>query len=192
MPSNVQIVPENAVEKVLDFMTTYVQTHQVPPHELPNLISQLISSYAEPVAAENGNGQKSARPDTEADTDDKVEQKVEQKVVQAAPQAVTPPVKRGRGRPPKPYVASPALAKISKRPVVDPRKSVYPDHLVCLIDGKKVVMIKRYLKTHFGISMEDYKHHFNLPADYPSCAPNHSEERRRRAAEIGLGLSKAA
>jgi len=185
MPSNVQIDPGYAVEKVLDFMTAYVQTHQVPPQELPGLIAQLMS-YTEPVAAVE-NAEDSTHTETVSGETDSLEQEVE-----VAPKAVMPPVKRGRGRPPKPYIPSPNLANLSKVPAVDPKDSVFPDHLICLIDGKKVVMIKRYLNTHYGITVEDYKRHFNLPADYPTCAPNHSEVKRKKAAEIGLGYKKAA
>lgn len=104
---------------------------------------------------------------------------------------VEPPVKRGRGRPPKPYVPSPNLVNISKNPKVAVENSVFHDHLICLIDGKKVVMLTRYLRTHHGITFEDYKRHFNLPNDYPACAPSHSEAKRKVAMQIGLGNKKA-
>lgn len=200
MSINVQLPKaEKVADKVLEFMTTYVQTHQVPHQELPELIEKLMITYSSPGVAVNlGNlAQETASVLSDKQSDISGASLLNQAplpATSATPAAVAaePQVKRGRGRPPKAYIPSPNLANISRTPKVKVSDSIHPDHLVCLIDGNKVVMIKRYLKTNFGITFEDYKRHFNLPADYPACSPNHSESKRQFAAKIGLGNTKAA
>lgn len=72
-------------------------------------------------------------------------------------------------------------------PAVSIRSSVKPDYIVCLEDGKKLKMLKRYLRTNFNLSPEEYRARWNLPADYPMVAPNYAEKRRDLAKKIGLG-----
>lgn len=72
-------------------------------------------------------------------------------------------------------------------PAVSIRASIKPDYIVCLEDGKKLKMLKRYLRTNFDISPEEYRARWNLPADYPMVAPNYAEKRRTLAKQIGLG-----
>ena len=72
-------------------------------------------------------------------------------------------------------------------PAVSIRASVKPDYLVCLEDGKKLKMLKRYLRTNYDMSPEEYRERWNLPADYPMVAPNYAEKRRELAKKIGLG-----
>ncbi len=72
-------------------------------------------------------------------------------------------------------------------PAVSVRASVKPDYLVCLEDGKKLKMLKRYLKTNYDMTPEEYRARWNLPADYPMVAPNYAEKRRELAKKIGLG-----
>ena len=72
-------------------------------------------------------------------------------------------------------------------PAVSVRASVKPDYLVCLEDGKKLKMLKRYLRTNYDMSPEDYRERWNLPSDYPMVAPNYAEKRRELAKKIGLG-----
>ncbi|KWV93365.1 MucR family transcriptional regulator [Erythrobacter sp. YT30] len=72
-------------------------------------------------------------------------------------------------------------------PAVSIRASVKPDYLVCLEDGKKLKMLKRYLRTNYDMSPEEYRARWNLPADYPMVAPNYAEKRRDLAKKIGLG-----
>ena len=74
-----------------------------------------------------------------------------------------------------------------QQPAVSVRASVKPDYLVCLEDGKKLTMLRRYLMTNFGMTPDDYRAKWNLPKDYPMVAPNYSERRRVLAKEIGLG-----
>ena len=73
------------------------------------------------------------------------------------------------------------------KPAVSIRASVKPDYIVCLEDGKKLTMLRRYLMTNFGMTPDDYRAKWNLPADYPMVAPNYAEKRRVLAKQIGLG-----
>ena len=73
------------------------------------------------------------------------------------------------------------------KPAVPIRKSVTPEYLICLEDGKKLKMLKRHLKTAYNMTPEAYRERWNLPADYPMVAPNYARQRSRLAKEIGLG-----
>tara|TARA_B100000780_G_C21108261_1_gene447673 strand:+ start:214 stop:642 length:429 start_codon:yes stop_codon:yes gene_type:complete len=73
------------------------------------------------------------------------------------------------------------------QPAVPIKKSVQPDHIICLEDGKKLKMLKRHLKTAYNMTPEDYRERWGLPADYPMVAPNYAEKRSRLAKDIGLG-----
>lgn len=75
----------------------------------------------------------------------------------------------------------------AREPAVSIRSSIKPDYLVCLEDGKKLKMLKRYLRTNFDMSPQEYRERWNLPADYPMVAPNYAETRRNLAKKIGLG-----
>ena len=72
-------------------------------------------------------------------------------------------------------------------PAVPIKKSITPDHIVCLEDGKKLKMLKRHLRTAYDMSPEQYRQRWDLPADYPMVAPNYARQRSRLAKEIGLG-----
>ena len=72
-------------------------------------------------------------------------------------------------------------------PAVPIRSSVKKDHIVCLEDGKKMKMLKRHLMTEHGMTPEEYRARWSLPADYPIVAPNYAETRRTLAKKIGLG-----
>ncbi|MEZ5813759.1 MAG: MucR family transcriptional regulator [Alphaproteobacteria bacterium] len=73
------------------------------------------------------------------------------------------------------------------QPAVPIKKSVTPDYIVCLEDGKKLKMLKRHLKTAYGMSPEEYRERWGLPADYPMVAPNYAQRRSQLAKDIGLG-----
>ena len=75
-------------------------------------------------------------------------------------------------------------------PAVPVRQSIKPDYLVCLEDGKKLKMLKRYLMTQFGLTPDQYRAKWGLPADYPMVAPNYAEQRRSLAKSIGLGTQR--
>ncbi len=74
-----------------------------------------------------------------------------------------------------------------QRPAVPVRKSVTPDYIVCLEDGKKLKMLKRHLQTTYNMSPEEYRAKWGLPADYPMVAPNYAKQRSEFAKRIGLG-----
>jgi predicted transcriptional regulator len=76
-------------------------------------------------------------------------------------------------------------------PAVSVRASVKPDYIVCLEDGAKLKMLKRYLRTNFSMTPEEYRTKWDLPRDYPMVAPNYAEQRRSLAHKIGLGRKKA-
>jgi len=72
-------------------------------------------------------------------------------------------------------------------PVVPIKKSITPEHIVCLEDGKKLKMLKRHLKTAYNMSPEEYRERWGLAADYPMVAPNYAKQRSKLAKQIGLG-----
>ncbi|MDP1554324.1 MAG: MucR family transcriptional regulator, partial [Hyphomonas sp.] len=72
-------------------------------------------------------------------------------------------------------------------PAVAISKSVTPEHIVCLEDGRKLKMLKRYLRTRYDMTPEEYRTKWGLPADYPMVAPNYAKLRSRHAKQIGLG-----
>lgn len=73
------------------------------------------------------------------------------------------------------------------KPAVSIRRSVTPDYIVCLEDGKKLKMLKRHLKTAYNLTPEEYRERWGLPPDYPMVSPNYAKQRSRLAKEIGLG-----
>ena len=78
-------------------------------------------------------------------------------------------------------------APLAKPPAVPVKKSVTPDYIVCLEDGRKLKMLKRYLRARYGLTPEAYRAKWNLPADYPMTAPNYAAKRSDFAKQIGLG-----
>tara|TARA_R110000868_G_scaffold29889_9_gene111053 strand:- start:16385 stop:16831 length:447 start_codon:yes stop_codon:yes gene_type:complete len=76
------------------------------------------------------------------------------------------------------------------RPAVPVRRSITPDYLICLEDGKKLKMLKRHLRAVYGLSPEEYRTKWGLPADYPMVAPNYAKQRSNFAKQIGLGRKK--
>lgn len=73
------------------------------------------------------------------------------------------------------------------KPAVAANKSVHNDYIICLEDGKKLKMLKRYLRSTYDMSPEDYKKRWGLPADYPMVAPSYAARRSEFAKRIGLG-----
>ncbi|MDH3474697.1 MAG: MucR family transcriptional regulator [Rhodospirillales bacterium] len=74
-----------------------------------------------------------------------------------------------------------------QKPAVSPRRSVLPDYIVCLEDGKKLKMLKRHLRTTYDMTPDEYRAKWGLPADYPMVAPNYAKQRSAFAKKIGLG-----
>lgn len=82
---------------------------------------------------------------------------------------------------------APLSAAAAQEPAVPVKKSIMPDHIICLEDGKKLKMLKRHLRTVYGLTPEQYREKWNLPADYPMVAPNYAKKRSSLARQIGLG-----
>ncbi len=76
------------------------------------------------------------------------------------------------------------------KPKVPIKKSVMPDHIVCLEDGKKFKSLKRHLRTQYNLSPEEYRERWGLPHDYPMVAPNYAKERSALAKKMGLGTRR--
>ena len=81
----------------------------------------------------------------------------------------------------------PAEHRPTTQPVVEIRKSVFADHLVCLEDGQEMMMLKRHLRTAHQMTPEQYRAKWSLPAIYPMVAPDYAKVRSRLAKEAGLG-----
>lgn len=75
-------------------------------------------------------------------------------------------------------------------PAVPISKSITPDHIICLEDGRKLKMLKRYLRSRYNLTPEEYRVRWGLPADYPMVAPNYAKRRSAFAKEIGLGRKR--
>ncbi len=87
-----------------------------------------------------------------------------------------------------PAAAPPAASAQDRRqPFVPVKKSVFPDYIVCLEDGKKLKMLKRHLKTAYNLTPDQYRERWGLAAEYPMVAPNYASHRSSLAKKIGLG-----
>ena len=80
-----------------------------------------------------------------------------------------------------------SVTQEKSKPVVPIKKSVTPDYLVCLEDGKKLKMLKRHLRTAHNMTPDEYRQRWGLPSDYPIVAPNYAKKRSILAKKIGLG-----
>lgn len=76
-------------------------------------------------------------------------------------------------------------------PAVPVKKSIFPDYIVCLEDGKQLTMLKRHLKTAYGLTPDAYRERWGLPSDYPMVSPNYAKKRSKLARENGLGKKRA-
>lgn len=77
-----------------------------------------------------------------------------------------------------------------QKPAVSVKKSITPDYVICLEDGKKFKSLKRHLRTQYNLSPDEYREKWSLPADYPMVAPNYANTRSRLAKQMGLGKSR--
>ena len=76
------------------------------------------------------------------------------------------------------------------KPAVAVKRSVTPDHIVCLEDGKKFKSLKRHLRTQYNMTPEQYRDKWGLPPDYPMVAPNYAAARSQLAKQMGLGQQR--
>jgi predicted transcriptional regulator len=88
--------------------------------------------------------------------------------------------------------ASPNDTGTTQKPAVTVKKSITPEYIICLEDGKKLKMLKRYLRSRYSLTPEEYRMKWGLPADYPMVAPNYAEQRSQFAKKIGLGRNAPA
>ncbi len=81
-----------------------------------------------------------------------------------------------------------AVVPHAPEPAVPVKKSVFPDYIVCLEDGKKLKMLKRHLQTAYGMTPDEYRQRWSLPSTYPMVAPNYAAKRSALAKSSGLGV----
>jgi len=81
----------------------------------------------------------------------------------------------------------PDVPEHALKPAITIRKSITPDYLICLEDGKKLKMLKRHLRSTYNLTPDDYRAKWGLPSDYPMVAPNYAQQRSAFAKRIGLG-----
>lgn len=81
----------------------------------------------------------------------------------------------------------PAVEEPKLQPAVNPKRSVFPDYIVCLEDGKKFKSLKRHLDVHYGLTPDEYRAKWGLKPDYPMVAPNYAAQRSALAKSSGLG-----
>lgn len=80
-----------------------------------------------------------------------------------------------------------ARAAEKLEPAIAVRRSITPDYLICLEDGKKFKSLKRHLRTHYNLGPDEYREKWGLPRDYPMVAPNYAQARSKLAKKMGLG-----
>jgi predicted transcriptional regulator len=80
----------------------------------------------------------------------------------------------------------------AQAPAVNPKRSVFPDYIICLEDGKKFKSLKRHLDVHYGLTPAEYREKWGLARDYPMVAPNYAAQRSTLAKAAGLGRKVAA
>jgi predicted transcriptional regulator len=85
---------------------------------------------------------------------------------------------------------APAAAETSQEPAVAIKRSVTPDYIICLEDGKKFKSLKRHLRTRYNMTPDEYRSKWVLPHDYPMVAPNYAKERSNLAKRMGLGHAR--
>ena len=88
--------------------------------------------------------------------------------------------------------ASTGDAMTTQKPAIAVKRSITPDYIICLEDGKKLKMLKRYLRSTYGMTPEAYRAKWGLLADYPMVAPNYAAQRSEFAKKIGLGRSSSS
>lgn len=87
---------------------------------------------------------------------------------------------------------APAAPAEKAQPAVPIRKSVFPDYIICLEDGKRLKMLKRHLSTSYNLTPEQYREKWGLESSYPMVAPNYAEKRSTLAKQIGLGTHRTS
>ena len=86
--------------------------------------------------------------------------------------------------------AGEAASAAPPKPAVPIKKSITPDYLICLEDGRELKMLKRHLRTTYGMTPDEYRAKWGLDPDYPMVAPNYARRRSEFAKQIGLGQKR--
>ncbi len=86
--------------------------------------------------------------------------------------------------------SAPPAERPAQKPAVPVNRSVMPDYIICLEDGKEFKSLKRHLRTHYQLTPEEYREKWKLPHDYPMVAPNYARERSELAKKMGLGTRR--
>lgn len=89
-------------------------------------------------------------------------------------------------------LSEPEVEEEKPVPAVPVSKSITGDHIICLEDGKKLKMLKRYIRTRYNLTPDEYRERWGLPATYPMVAPNYAKARSAFAKDIGLGRKKGS
>lgn len=170
-----QIDPNVPLGMTRDIVIAEISNNQVPPEALPGLIQQVYDTLcriaADAAARAERSGQK---PWPEGD-------------------ATAAPAESAPATAPAPAIegARPRTAREEGRePAVPPEESVSPDYIVCLFDGVKRKMLKRHIRSRYGMSPEAYRQYWGLPGDYPMVAPNYSDEKREYALATSFGVPR--
>jgi predicted transcriptional regulator len=85
----------------------------------------------------------------------------------------------------------PAARPEQPKPAITAKRSITPDYLICLEDGKRFKSLKRHLRTHYDLTPAEYRTKWGLPSDYPMVAPNYAKTRSQLALQMGLGQNRA-
>ena len=101
--------------------------------------------------------------------------------------SIMEPAEAPRSTPPK---SQPAPRLPGTQPAVPPEKSIFPDYIICLEDGRRLKTLRRHLKAAFKMTPEQYREKWALPADYPMVAPAYAKARSALAKQMGLGQQR--
>ena len=165
VPPGANYDPAALMGEALSLVKTYLQTATVAPSELPKLIASVYESLVASVSGVSLRDEASA-------------------VAEVAPMSAAAEASDAVAEQEEaPY----RFAHLSRDPVVPVEESVQTGYLVCLFDGTKKQMLKRYVRANYGMEWDDYIAHFGLPSDYPSVAPGYSNEKSVYAKHVGLG-----
>jgi predicted transcriptional regulator len=165
-----------------DIVIAEVSNNHVPPEALPGLIQQVYDTLCR--IAADATARSAGMPAREAPAAP-VQRRHEEASSHAAGQGEAPAI-------PVVDAARPRTAREEDREPAVPRdQSVSPDYIVCLFDGVKRKMLKRHIKSRYGMSPEAYRQYWELPDDYPMVAPNYSDEKREYALMTNFGVPRA-
>lgn len=182
MINNGTVDNDDHLQWTCEIVASYVANNTLPPNDVPGFIQSIHSSIAS-IAAPKATSRPSAEPSVQPSVQSSAktsEQPVRQTLEQPSEQLL-------EEHPVEPPIAENRFPQLPANGAISVRKSISnPDFIISMIDGKPYKMLARQL-SRFGISPDDYRSHFKLPADYPMVAPAYSESRRSFAINSGFG-----